>query len=77
MSAGAVMLYEFTNALILRGLPRFTRQSNATITLARSPFVFPRFPVSLTVFSRGIRFPPLSKNIDRLLSVDIFLAESI
>ena len=41
------------------------------------PFVFPRFPVSLTVFSRGSRFPPLSKNIDRLLSVDLFLAESI
>ena len=40
-------------------------------------YVFPRFPVSLTGFSRGSRFPPLSKNIDRLLSVDLFLAESI
>ena len=42
--AGAVMLYEFTNALILRCLPRFTIQSNITITLARSPFCVSQIP---------------------------------
>ena len=28
--------------------------------------------LGLTVFSRGSKFPPLSKNVDRLLSVDLF-----
>ena len=53
-------LYEFTNELILRCLPRSLDNQILLSPSRVSPFVLPK------VFSRGNRFPLLSKNVDFL-----------